>query len=321
MAEAARFTARTITAGEMAAAARGIEDPATVGSDWSDAARRPIPRRLEVPFFPRLADYVGLWAIHPPHFLAYWHAATSTDLVAHVNAAVPRREEAPVVQMAAGKGGKSVAVVRMERTLMKQRPSLGGTSTVDVRRAVRSAANDPNVSGVLLAIDSPGGTVAGTDDLAREVRAARRKKPTWAFVEDLGASAAYWVASQADAVYANSPTALVGSIGTVMTVYDESKAAESVGVRPLVFSTGPLKGTGEPGTPVTEEQAAYLQGIVNQTQTVFDSAVRTGRNLSAAELNAVRSGGVFLASEAQRLRLIDGIKSFDSVLDALAAAK
>jgi signal peptide peptidase SppA len=291
--------------------------------DWqSDAARkeRVISHRLAVPEFPRLADYVGLWAIYPPHFLAYWHAATSTDLAAHVRAALPKPPEPKPTEMVPSKGGRSVAVVRVERTLMKQRPSLGGTSTVDVRRSVRSAANDPNVSGILLAIDSPGGTVAGTDDLAREVKAARRKKPTWAFVEDLGASAAYWVASQAGAIYANSPTALVGSIGTVMTVYDESKAAESQGVRPLVFATGPLKGAGEPGTAITEEQSAYLQGIVNQTQAVFDGAVRSGRNLSAAELGAVRSGGVFLASEAQRLRLIDGIKSFDATLDALAAA-
>jgi len=295
-----------------------------VGLDWVTGATSKaglIPRRLAVPEFPRLTDYVGVWAMYPPHFFAYWHAAVSTDLAAHVAAALPRQAEPQPPIMVPSKGGKSVAVVRMERTLMKQRPSLGGTSTVDLRRQVRSAANDPNVSGILLAIDSPGGTVAGTDDLAREVRAARKKKPTWAFVEDLGASAAYWVASQAGAIYANSPTALVGSIGTVMTVYDESKAAESGGVRPLVFATGPLKGTGEPGVPVTEEQATYLQGIVNGTQESFDAAVRSGRGLSAAELSAVRSGGVFLAAEAQRLRLIDGIKSFDATLDALAAAR
>jgi ClpP class serine protease len=232
------------------------------GIDWQTEAvnrARHGLGRLAVPDFPRLADYVGLWAMYPPHFLAYWHAATVTDLAAHVKAAMPRPAEPAAPQMVPARGGKSVAVVRVERTLMKQRPSLGGTSSVDIRRNVRQAAANPDVSAILLAIDSPGGTVAGTDDLARDVKAARRSKPVWAFIEDLGASAAYWVASQADAVYANSPTALVGSIGTVMTVYDESKAAESVGVRPLVFSTGPLKATGEPGVPVTEEQAGYLQ--------------------------------------------------------------
>jgi signal peptide peptidase SppA len=293
------------------------------GIDWQTQATTRIaatPPRLAVPEFPRLHEYLGTWAMYPPHFLAYWHAATSTDLVAHVKAALPKTEPTPT-QMVPGKGGKSVAVVNVRGTLMKQRPSLGGSSSVDVRRQVRQAANDPNVSGILLAVDSPGGTVAGTDDLAREVRTARRKKPTWAYVEDLGASAAYWVASQAGAVYANSPTALVGSIGTVLTVYDESKAAEAQGVRPLVFATGPLKGAGSPGTAVNDEQAAYLQGIVNGTQESFDAAVRSGRGLSAAELSAVRSGGVFLAAEAQRLRLIDGIRSFDATLDALAAAK
>jgi signal peptide peptidase SppA len=220
-----------------------------------------------------------------------------------------------------GENGKSVAQVPIRGTMMKGVPFFGGTSTALAGQAIRQAAADPNVSGILLHIDSPGGTVAGTADLAREVRDAKRRKPVWAHVADMAASAAYWVASQADQIYANAPTALVGSIGTVLTVYDQSAAAEAQGIKPHVFATGPLKGAGAPGTPVTEEHQSYFQGIVDAMQPHFDAAVRGGRGMSADELAAVRTGGVFAAPKALELKLIDGIRSFDRTLEALARAK
>lgn len=269
----------------------------------------------------RAVDYCGLWAIEWTAALGLWQQVAGCDLDAHMAAAVPAGRPASTMEMAPAKGGKSTAVVKAAGTLMKAQSSFGGTSSVQLRRDIRAAANDPNVGAILIAIDSPGGTVAGTADLAADVKAARRKKPVWAYVEDLGASAAYWLASQADAIYANSPTALVGSVGMVMTVHDVSAAAEREGVKTMVFRTGPLKGIGAPGAPVTDEQAAHLQQLVNEAQTHFDAAVRNGRGLTAAQLAAVRTGGLFAAAEAVDKRLIDGIKSFDSTLEALAAAR
>ena len=276
-------------------------------------------RVLSVPSFPRVHEFAGEWAIEPNHLRLLWQGLSMSDLFAHA-AATASRVEPPPVEMKAAKAGKAVAVVKIDGVMMKQRSSLGGASTIDVRRVLRQAVNDPNVSGVLLQIYSPGGTVAGTYDLAKDVRAARRQKPVWAFVEDLGASAAYWVASQAGAIYANGPTAMIGSIGTVMYLTDTSEKNSRDGVRELAFATGPLKAFGE-GMGITPEQAAHVQSRVEESQTAFDAAVRSGRGLSAAELETVRSGAVFHAAEAQRLRLIDGIKSFDATLDALAAAK
>lgn len=276
---------------------------------------------LQLPTFNRLADYFGIWAIEPTAFLGQWSVAAATDLFRHVSAGPAPRPATQMSMQPSKKGDKSVAVISVAGTLMKQQPSMGGTSTVQIRRDVRAAANDPNVSGILLRVDSPGGTVSGTADLAADVKAARKMKPVWAHIEDLGASAAYWVASQADQVFANTSTALVGSIGTVMTVYDASVAAEREGIKTLVFRTGPLKGLGTPGDPVSEEQSAHLQAIVNEMQTHFDAAVRNGRGMSAAQLAAVKSGGVFTAAEALDKRLIDGIRSLDSTLSALGAAK
>lgn len=272
-----------------------------------------------LPAFPRLNEYFGLWAHEPDTFFAQWRVIQGTDLVRHAAAPAPGRSSTMTLEP--GRNGQSVAVIGVGGTLMKQQSSMGGTSTIQLRRDIRTAASDPNVSGILLAIESPGGTVAGLMDLAADVNSARRKKPVWAGIADLGASAAYWLASQADAVYATSPTTLVGSIGTIMTVYDVSKAAEAEGVKPLVFATGPLKGAGTPGTEITQEQRDYFQGLIDDAQTHFDAAVRKGRGLSAADLAKVRSGAVFPAAVAKELKLIDGIQPLEKTLADLASAK
>jgi signal peptide peptidase SppA len=268
----------------------------------------PTPFPLSVPSY-RAADLV--WAVWRDYF-------TTLDPAAFAPSPWSAPAAAPF-RMVSGRGGKSLAVVEVNNVLTKS-ATWWGTSSVQVRQNVRQAAADPNVSGILLAIDSPGGTVAGTADLAADVRAARRQKPVWAQIQDLGASAAYWVASQADQVFANDRTALVGSVGTLMTVYDMSALAEKAGVKALVFATGPLKGTGAMGAPVTDGQQAYLQQIVDDSQASFDAAVRAGRGMSAKELAAVRTGAVFTAPQALDLKLLDGIRSLDRTLEALAQA-
>lgn len=267
----------------------------------------------------RLSDYFGCWAYEPDRFLAQLDVVLACDLAAHMAAPPPPLARTTVAEPT--DSGKSVARVLVRGTMMKGQSSFGGASTVQLRRDIRAAAADPNVSAILLDIDSPGGTVAGTADLAAEVRAARRRKPVWAHIDDMGASAAYWVAASADQIFANDRTALVGSIGTVMTVYDQSAAAEARGVKPLVFATGPLKGAGAPGSPVTEEQRAYFQSIVDDSQQSFDAAVKSGRRFSADQLASVKTGGVFPAAKALDLGLIDDIRSLDRTLEALASAK
>jgi signal peptide peptidase SppA len=267
---------------------------------------------ITVPAFNRLDDWLGLWAMEDQRFGALCRACRVADWPKHLAAGPPQRPMS-LTEMVPAKNGQTVAVISAAGTLMKSQSSFGGTSTVQLRREVRSAANDPNVSAILLRIDSPGGTVSGTADAAGDIKAARRKKPVWAHIEDLGASAAYWLASQADMVFANNPTAMVGSIGTYVAVADLSAAAEREGVKVHLFTTGPLKGMGD--------QAAHVQRLVNDTQTHFDEAVRKGRGMTATQLGAVRSGGMFPATEAVGLKLIDGVRSLDSTLESLASAK
>lgn len=261
---------------------------------------------LLVPTFARIADYIGMWSLSPIHYCELLAIARGMDLAAHIEQ--PPEPIRAAVEKTSGPGGKSIALVKLTGLLMKSQSSMGGTSTIQARRDIRQAAANPDVAGILLAIDSPGGTVAGTADLADDVKAAGKSKPVWAHADDLIASAAYWVGSQASRLTANSATALVGSIGTIQTIYDTSAMAEKNGVKPLVFATGPFKGLGTPGTKVTDEQIAHVQGLVDQVQQHFDAAVQKGRGLSAKELAAAKHGGVMTAKAALDARLIDAIQ-------------
>lgn len=291
--------------------------------DWI-TRRRPSPSvRLDIgvtPYeaFHRHHDWLGLWAMEAVAGEALKLLVERTPPTAHLAAAAPRQPG--YTTMVSAKGGKNIAMIRAAGTLMKAESSFGGTSTVQLRRDIRSAVADDTVSGILLAIDSPGGTVDGTYDLAADVKAAGRRKPVYAWVDGMAASAAYWMASQASLIYAGNPMSQVGSIGTYLAVYDYSAAAERDGVKVHLFTTGPLKGLGVPGTAITDDHKAHLQSRINEAQTFFDDAVRKGRGLSASALDDVRTGAAWFAGGAQEKRLIDGIKTLDATLAALAAA-
>lgn len=271
------------------------------------------------PAFARLTDWLGVWAMRAEDAFALLATVREADWPTHLRAAAMRddqpapKAESSIAMIPSG-DGKSTAVIQLAGTLMKARSSFGGTSTVQARRDVRAAARNPDVSGILLHIDSPGGTVAGTSDLAAEVKAARRLKPVYAQIEDQATSAAYWVAAQASKVYANSTTAMAGSIGTLLAVTKETSG------RVAVFASGPLKAPGMSGE-LTDEQSAYLQGLVNGWQSEFDAAVKGGRRLTDKQLSAVNTGAAFLARTAQELKLIDGVQSAEATLAELAASK
>lgn len=267
---------------------------------------------------PYLEQYFGLWAMREGEFRAGCQLASRLDL--HLHLASDRAAQAraggsskPVVQ-------GQVAVVGLHGTLMKHVSSMDdGTSTVAARRQIRAAADDPEVSGILLHIDSPGGTVSGTKDLADDIAAAAKRKPVYAYIEDLGASAAYWLASQATKVFAG-PTALVGSIGTYGVVYDLSAMAAMQGIKVHVVRAGSFKGAGEPGTPVTHEQLAELQHRVNELNDFFIRGVAEGRRMSLARVRDLADGRVHIAADAAQMGLIDSVQSLDDTFNQLSQA-
>ncbi|MDR3709952.1 MAG: S49 family peptidase [Capsulimonadaceae bacterium] len=201
--------------------------------------------------------------------------------------------------------------------VMTKRPVSWGqnTSTVLLRRAIRQAAMDEAVRAIALIVDSPGGQVSGTADLADEIRAARGRKPVGAYIEDVGCSAAYWAASQADFIYCNR-TAQVGSIGTLLVVEDSSKAHETAGIAVHVIGTGKFKGAGVDGAPLTDDQADDFRRLTEEINAQFVSSVSLMRGISGEAISALEAR-TYVGKAAVAKGLVDKVASVDEFFAAL----
>lgn len=188
----------------------------------------------------------------------------------------------------------------------------GATSIETLAQDLHSALNDNTISGILLNIDSPGGEVNGTSEFADMVHAARDRKPIVAYVGDMGASAAYWIASAASEVVVNA-TARVGSIGVVAAIPDPSK--QSAKHLTFVSSQSPNKRP----DPTTEKGRGLLQTQIDSLAQVFVDTVARNRNVTPdAVLADFGQGGMFVGQEAVAAGLADRVGSFESVLAELA---
>lgn len=221
-------------------------------------------------------------------------------------------EETPAYQVTAG----GVAVFDVVGFMMKPESKFGGTSTVKMRQGIRDALVDEKVRAIMMRIESPGGHLSGTPELAQEIAAADKKKPVYAHIDEIGASAAYWIAAQSRRITANR-TAEIGSIGVLCVVYDLSKSYEMQGVRTIVLSTGPDKGAGARGAPITDEQLVPMKEAIADAGGLFREAVSGGRRFSAEQYDAVSSGRTWTAPAAQKLKLIDAVSAFEDAIGGL----
>lgn len=195
----------------------------------------------------------------------------------------------------------------------------GVTSTDVFERMVRVAGNDRDVGAVMLLFDSPGGYCVGIPEAARAVAAAAEAKPVIAYADGQMDSAAYWLASQASAIYATE-SAEVGCIGAYQVHVDLSRLYANEGYDVKVFRSGPHKGMGLPSRHLQDDQADMLQADVDATAAKFKAAVRTGRQRDIAD--DTMQGQCFNAPDALSRGLIDGIVDIDLALrDAEAMAR
>lgn len=218
---------------------------------------------------------------------------------------------------------KGTAIIPVNGPLSKQASSLegifGGSSTVGMRKALALALADPQVERVMFHVDSPGGTVSGTGDLGDDIYTASAKKPIASFVEDMGTSAAYWIASQTAHVYA-SQYANVGSIGVIWTVYDTSEAYQKEGIKVRAITSSPGKAFVVDGMPITDKQVAKMQAYVDATYQAFVSVVARGRGV---DVKAARTMGgdadIYNAPLALEKGLVDAVMPFAEALADFSA--
>jgi signal peptide peptidase SppA len=191
-----------------------------------------------------------------------------------------------------------------------------GTSIEEVRRDFNAAISDTAVKTIVLDVDSPGGSVDGVAEMSDMIFNARGKKPIVAYADGMMASAAYWLASAADKIYA-SKSSEVGSIGVYAVVSDYSVANHVAGIKTEVIKAGKHKAAGHPDKPMTEEDKAVIQEDVNDYYDLFTNAISRNRGMTMEEVLKVATGKTFIGQKALDVGLVDGIDHIESALGSL----
>lgn len=189
-----------------------------------------------------------------------------------------------------------------------------------VKEQLTRAAQDDAVKAVVLRINTPGGTVTASDILHHELKTfkANRKIPLVASIMDVGASGGYYIASAADAVLAH-PSSVTGSIGVIMLTMNARGLLEKVGVEATAVTSGPRKDMGSPFRPMTPEERAIFQGLIDSFYQRFLSVVQEGRpNLQPDQIKKLADGRIYTGEQAKAAGLVDDIGYLD---DAVELAK
>lgn len=265
-----------------------------------------MPNELNPDCFAR---HSGPWAIYPQVLI---------DAVAAIRSGRAPVESAAQARSASPRDGV-IAFVPIIGTMLKGKSKFEGTvNTLDVRREIRAAAAAQDVAGIILLVDSPGGHVDGTSELADDIKAAAKAKPVFGFGEDLVASAALWVISQTDRVIVNA-MGKIGSIGAFMSVVDSSEKMERDGLKVRVIKSEGIKGAGIPGVPITEEVIDDIQKHVDFAADTFVRTVASGRGIPLGAVRKLATGELFTATEAVANGLVDQIGTFEEAVRQLRA--
>jgi len=190
------------------------------------------------------------------------------------------------------------------------RISIDGVITGNQRLAelMERVGDSSLVSGVVISVNSPGGTTTGSEELYRNIRRLAGKKPVVTFVDGTAASGGYITAIASDYIVARE-TSLVGSIGVLFQYPDLTGLMQNVGVKMEAIKSTPLKAEPNPFTPTSPEARAATQQVVNDTYDWFKNLVRERRRLSEGELAAASTGQVFSGRQGVPMKLVDRLGS------------
>ena len=202
-----------------------------------------------------------------------------------------------------------IALVHVNGMLMDSR---------DIVRQLSDYRHDPQVRGIILRIDSPGGAVAPAQEIYSEIMKLRADhKTVYASMGTVAASGGYYIACAADYVLAN-PGTLTGSISAVMAFNNIEELTKKVGVKPNIIKSGKFKDVGSPLRAMTPEEQKLLQDVVDDVHEQFVQAIATGRDLPLAEVRKIADGRIMTGQQALRLKLIDEVGGLEKTIDLLA---
>ncbi|HHQ41736.1 MAG TPA: S49 family peptidase [Chromatiales bacterium] len=227
-------------------------------------------------------------------FLAY--------LVALLGVLIAGREAAAPLP-----GGRYTALVELKGEIAADGPA----SADSIVRGLRAAFEHERTAGVILRINSPGGSPVQAGQIYDEIRRLREAHPDvplYAVVTDIAASGAYYVAAAADEIYADKAS-LVGSIGVLMDGFGFTEAMRKLGIERRLLTAGERKGFLDPFSPARPEDIAHMKRLLEQVHRQFIRAVREGRGDRLKDDPRIFSGLIWTGEEAVRLGLVDGLGS------------
>lgn len=228
-----------------------------------------------------------------------------------------------------GEGGGKILLLTLDGSISfgeeseglvrRKRPS----KAAFFREALGKAEGDGDLAGVVLRINSPGGTAAASDAIYHEIMRfkEKRKIPVYAYIMELGASGGYYVASAADRIVA-APSAVTGSIGVIAVKLNIEGLLAKIGVTDETYKSGPKKGFWLPFHPSSPEEREMLQGIIDALHERFVDVVHQGRKgrLSRDEVAALADGRIMDAASALRAGLVDEVAYLDEALESMKRA-
>ena len=206
-----------------------------------------------------------------------------------------------------GQGRDHIAQVRIEGTI---------TEDEELLERLERIAEADTVKGVILSIDSPGGTTAGGEAIYEAVRRIGEKKPVVAQVGTLAASAGYMIASASDHIVARK-SSIVGSIGVLVQFPDLTGLMDKVGVKLEEVKSSPLKAEPSPFNPTTDEERAMIRAMIMDSYDWFVGLVTERRPLSRIEVLALADGSVFTGRQALDRKLVDALGGEEQAIEWL----
>ena len=203
-----------------------------------------------------------------------------------------------------GVASDHIAKVRIEGTI---------TEDEDLLDRLDKIRKSPSVKGVILSIDSPGGTTAGGEAIFDAVRKLAAEKPVVAQVGTLAASAGYMIASASDHIVARK-SSIVGSIGVLVQYPDLTGLMDKLGIKLEEVKSSPLKASPSPFKPTTDEERAMVRNMIMDSYDWFVGIVADRRHMSKEQATALADGRVFTGRQALVNKLIDEVGGEDQAI-------
>jgi len=209
----------------------------------------------------------------------------------------------------------NVALVRIESEIGIEDSLLSsGISSDSVIDSLAEAESNPNVKAVILSINSPGGTVVASKEIAEYVLSMNKTVVAW--IRDMGASGAYLIASASDYIVSDE-FSMIGSIGAKMSYLSFNGTMQKYGINYNEISSGSLKEIGSPYKDLSPEEYSILSALVNDSFNYFLEFVAVNRNLSLESIDIIKDGRILSGSQAYNLSLVDELGSKNEIINYL----